>query len=93
MEDMYSDLNLNEDSEDILMYMKDSLSIDSDVFIFELDETDDHLTYVKDGQTYLQLFPIDHAVDLIEFDLDLKDKGYSNKAIAERLLEYRINDA
>jgi hypothetical protein len=39
------------------------------------------------------LFAVDHAIDLIEDDLDLKKKDISNLVIARRLIEYRINDA
>lgn len=42
---------------------------------------------------YIQLFAVDHTIDLIEDDLDLKKKDISNLVIARRLIEYRINDA
>jgi hypothetical protein len=47
----------------------------------------------KEGVKYIQLFAVDHAIDLIEDDLDLKKKDISNLVIARRLIEYRINDA
>ena len=85
----------NEDSksEALLIYMKDQLDLESEIAIFSIEETDDDILFMKEGERYIQFFPVDHAVDLVESDLDLKNKGYSDLEIAKRLLEYRINDA
>ncbi|MDR1714977.1 MAG: hypothetical protein LBS20_03960 [Prevotella sp.] len=90
---LYKDFNLNLDSEAILIYMQDSLNLESKIFLFEIEETEDYQIYKKDNIEYIQLFPVDYAIELINEDLDLMNKGYSNLAIAERLLQYRINDA
>lgn len=90
---MYEELGLNEESEALLIYLKEELDIEADITIFEIEETDDVLLFQKDGIQYIQLFPIAHVIDLIEFDLDLKDKGYSNIEIAQKLVDYRKNDA
>jgi hypothetical protein len=58
-----------------------------------MEETDDDLIFEKNGLRYIQFFPVDHAIDLIQFDLNLKDRGYSDTEIAKRLLQYRLTDA
>jgi hypothetical protein len=91
--DIYRKQNLNEESEVLLIYMKEPLDIESEISIFEIEETEGNLFFDKDGVAYVQLFALPHAIDLIESDLDLKGKGFSDLQIAERLLEYRKNDA
>lgn len=93
LESFYEEKGLNVESESLLIYMKQTINIDSEIVFFEMEETDDEVLFSKDGIEYLQLFPISHAVELIESDLDLKDKGYTNLQIANRLVEYRIHDA
>lgn len=84
---------LNADSEALLIYMQEDLNLEAEISILEIEETEDEIVFEKEGIRYIQLFPIDHAIDLIEHDLNLKDKGYSDLQIAERLLEYRKYDA
>jgi hypothetical protein len=93
LDELYLTEKLNTDSEALLIYMQGALDLASEIKFFAIEETGDHLVYEKDGVQYEQLFPIDYAIELIESDLDLKGKGYSNLQIAKRLLEYRIKDA
>lgn len=93
LEELFLEQGLNIESEVLLIYMEGDLDLTSDISILEIEETEDDLIFEKDGLQYIQLFPIDYAIDLIEFDLNMKDKGYSDLEIAERLLEYRKNDA
>lgn len=93
LEEFYKDQGLNSESEALLIYMKVALNIDSEVSIFEIEETGDDLVFEKENVQYIQLFPLEYAVELIQEDLDLKDKGYSDLQIAKRLLEYREKDA
>lgn len=90
---LYNEQGLNTTSEALLIYMQGSLSMESNIMIFEIEETEDDLIFKKDGMKYIQLFPIDYAVELIESDLNMKNKGYSDLEIAKRLLEYREKDA
>ena len=90
---LYQKLGVNSDSEALLIYLRETLSLESEISIFEIEETEDDIFFDKDGVQYVQLFAVNHAKDLIEFDLNLKDKGYSDVQIAQRLLDYRINDA
>jgi len=90
---LYQREGLNAESEAVLIYMKDVLALEAEIAFFEIEETEDDLIFEKNGVRYFQLFPIDYAVELIDSDLSLKDKGYSNLEIAQRLLEYRLKDA
>jgi len=93
LDELYRAKGLNTESEALLIYLRESLDLESDVTIFEIEETEDNLIFKKEGIRYLQLFPVDYAVELIETDLDMKGNGYSDIDIAERLLEYRQRDA
>ena len=93
LEDFYQEIGVDIESEALLIYMKGALDLKSEISIFEIEETKDDLLFEKDGIKYYQLFPVDYAVELIESDLDLRNKGYSDVEIAQRLLEYRLNDA
>lgn len=93
LEEFFQEQRLNTESEVLLIYMKGDLDLASDISILEIEETEDDLIFEKDGEQYIQLFPIEYAKDLIEFDLNMKDKDYSDLEIAERLLEYRKYDA
>ena len=93
LQNWYKNENLNLDSEALLIYMKHELHLDSEIKIFEIEETKDKLTFEKGGVTYIQVLPIDYAITLIHEDLALANKGISDLDIAKRLLEYRIFDA
>lgn len=93
LDKLLQELGLNRESEALLIYMKSTLDLTSEIIILEIEETEDELIFEKEEIKYIQLFPIDHTTDLIKFDLSLKDKGYSDLEIAKRLLEYRIYDA
>ncbi|MBK7884941.1 MAG: hypothetical protein IPJ81_15030 [Chitinophagaceae bacterium] len=93
MENLYQQRKLNTESEALLIYMQNELSLESNIAFFKIEETEDDLKFVKNGLQYVQLFPIDYAIELIESDLDLKNKGYTNLEIAKRLLEYRLKDS
>ncbi|OJW02648.1 MAG: hypothetical protein BGO52_00605 [Sphingobacteriales bacterium 44-61] len=89
---LYQERGINRDSEALLIYLSESLSLNSEVEIFAIEETEDNLVFEKDGVRYIQLFPLDYTLDLINFDLDLIGKGYSDLEIAKRLLNYRERD-
>lgn len=93
LEDLYQEEEINTESEALLIYMNGALDLKSEISVFEIEETEDDLVFEKNGEKYFQLFPIDYAIELIESDLELKDKGYSDLEIAKRLLDYRLKDA
>ena len=91
--ELYKMHGVDPDSEAIIIFFAEKFELNSEIALWEIEETEGELEFVKDGLVYMELFPVNHAVNLIEFDLNLKDKGYSDEQIAQRLLEYRINDA
>ncbi|SDL83901.1 hypothetical protein [Pedobacter antarcticus] len=93
LEEFYIEHELDMDSEALIIYMKESLSMESEIYIYPIEETDDDLVYEKNGIKFIQFFPLDYALELINSDLQLMNKGLTDRAIAERLLEYRLKDA
>lgn len=91
--ELYQEQGLNAESEALLIYLQDALDLECNIVILGIEETEDDLVFEKEGVQYIQLFPVDYAIELIESDLDLKNKGYSNLEIAQILLEYRRKDA
>lgn len=93
LESLYSKIKFNSDEDVLCIYMEDEINIKSDVYFFTIEETDDDIIFQRNGVKYVQLLPVDYAIELIESDLDLKDNGYSNLQIAERLVKYALRDA
>jgi hypothetical protein len=92
LDELYEREGLNSESDTLLIYMSDTLDIHSEIQFFDMEETEDELVYQKNGMTYVQLFPVEYAIELID-DLDLRGKNYTDSEIARRLIEYRIKDA
>lgn len=92
LERLYSEVSFGRDDINLLIYMEDKLDVGSDVYLYSEEETNDLIVFLKDGKRYIQLFPVEFAVYLIEFDLDLKDKGLSDLEIAEQLVKYALLD-
>ncbi len=82
---------LNPESEALLICMKNVLSLNSEIRIFEIEETRDDLFYMKDGMKFVQFLPMNLAAKFVQMNLDGKES--SVLAVAQRLLEYAINDA
>lgn len=93
VDNILAGLSQNKQSEAFLVYLQKPLGVESEVTFFPIEETEDSLLYQKSGREYLQLFPLEYALELIESDLDLLGKGRNSHQIADRLLQYRINDA
>lgn len=93
IEQWYRESNVDPETEAVFICCKEKLDIDSDVYLFTIDETNGELFFEKNGVKYCELFEVEHAVNLIEYDLKLKNRGYTDMQIAVRLLEYRLNDA
>ncbi|PQA56755.1 hypothetical protein [Siphonobacter curvatus] len=90
LESLYEPYTLNKEAEYILVYAIEDLTLDAEIVFFDPEETDDYLTFEKDGVKYVQFFSIDHAIDLLD---QLELRGKPIKQIAKRLLKYRIYDA
>lgn len=86
-------LRLSTDSEAILIYMRGTLDLDSELKFFEIQHTEDKLVFEETGVTYYQLLPLDHAVEILDSYFSDKEKKLDNFGLAKKLLEYAINDA
>jgi hypothetical protein len=93
LDKLYRMMEVNVESEALLVYMKESLDINAEVEIFEIEETDDDLVIERNGVSYVQLFPVDYIIELIQSDLKLNNKSYSEIEIASKILDYRLRDA
>lgn len=91
--ELFQKQRLNMESEALIIYMQKELSLESDLSIFEIEETDDDIIFIKHGIQYVQFYPIDYAIQLLESDLELKGQSYSDLEIAQTLLDYRQKDA
>ena len=91
--DLYAVYSINPESASIGIYMENSLDINSNIELFEIEETGGRIENVKNNRKYIAVLPVDLAIELIDYDLDLKDKGLTDLQIAQRLLDYSINDA
>lgn len=81
---------LDPDAEELVIYMKDALSLTSEIRIFNIEGSEDKMKLQKDNVNYIQLFPMSLAIDAFDF---LKLAGKSDIDAAKRLLEYREKDA
>ncbi|AZB19729.1 hypothetical protein EG352_19100 [Chryseobacterium indologenes] len=92
LDDLYIEFNADSESEALIVCLKDSLDMNSEVAIFGIEETDGDLIFEKDENKYVELFPLEMTQEMIEEYINTY-KGISNIKIAESLLNYRINDA
>lgn len=89
-EDLLTDLNIDNNCEEVLIYALDKLDINSDILLIELEKTEDDLEINFEEKKYIQIFPYSFVYELITIDFsNLK----TDLDIAQRLIEYRINDA
>ena len=89
---LFDEKKLNKSSEAVLIYMEGELGLESEIVLFDIEETGDCIYYEKNGIHFEQLFSLTFALELIN-DYRLIRKGYSDLQIAQRLVEYGINDA
>ncbi|HEX7906105.1 MAG TPA: hypothetical protein VF487_19665 [Chitinophagaceae bacterium] len=75
------------------LYMENSLSLDSNIRFFDSEKISNDLEMEVEGIKYVNLFPLYLAQEMIEEFTKSTEKKYSDLEIANRLLEYRINDA
>lgn len=90
---LYAELGVDSDSESILIYMKNKITAESDLTLLPIEESEDEMQLRRDGVDFVQLFPVDHAIDLIESDLNLSKTKLSDNEVALRLIKYAQTDA
>ena len=87
---MLTDSHLDVNCEEVLIYAVNKLNINSDIILIELEKTGDYLEITLDGKKYIQILPYSLAQELVTFDFSNLN---SDIDIAQRLIEYCINDA
>lgn len=92
LDSLYIEFEADTESEALIVCLKDSLDLNSEVAIFGIEETEGDLIFEKNGNKYVELFPLDSVQEMVE-EYNNTHKGISTTEIAERLLDYRVNDA
>ena len=75
---------------DAEIYLKDSLSADSDLVIFDSEKIEGLIEMRKDNNTYYYLFSLDL---LAEVYADYSRITETDHEIVEKIINYRISDA
>jgi hypothetical protein len=83
--------NIDEFDEELIIFQKDELSIDSEVVLFEQDKDD--TVRIKDGITYVYFSEFFIAKEFIEDWTNSLDFKPTAREIALRLLQYAVYDA
>jgi hypothetical protein len=88
--DLLSDRRIDNNCKEVLIYALDKLDINSDIILIEVEKTEDNLEITLEDKKYVQILPYSLAHELTTIDLsNLK----TDIDIAQRLIEYSINDA
>jgi hypothetical protein len=82
---------IDEFDEELVIFQKDKLSIDSEVALFERDEDD--TVRIKDGIKYVYFLELFIAKEFIEDWTSSLDFKPNAREVALRLLQYAIYDA
>ncbi len=81
--------SINADSEVIEVYMHKPFNVKSEIFFFEIEDTEGLTKYEFNSKTYYNLFDFYYFQDVIN-DSSIK---LSSEELANVLLSYSINDA
>jgi hypothetical protein len=72
------------------IYLKDLICVESELFFFDDTKIEGTIEMIVNKQKFLNLFSLDHLVELIE---DYSDSITSDQLTAERIIDFRLNDA
>ena len=86
MSEYYADI----DYYDAEVYLKNSLSVESELAIFDGDKIEGMIEMHVNNEQYYNLFSLDLLVEVYE---DYSSPTETDYEIAERIINYRINDA
>ena len=84
LNNLLSDLRIDINCEEVLIYSLDKLDIDSSIFLIELEKTKDKLEITLEGKKNVQLIPNSLAHELITIDLSNFGTDFE---ISQRLIE------
>jgi hypothetical protein len=93
LKDFYHTQGLNDGIETLIIYLVDSLSIESAVKVLAIEETGGRSRLQHAGVDYVSLLGVDEAIELLTTDLSLQGKKVTHLDRANRLVEYAIYDA
>ncbi|WP_142685410.1 hypothetical protein [Chitinophaga polysaccharea] len=74
------------------LYMKDSLSFESEIAFFDAETIPGYIIIEMDGIRYKNLFSLNLIQEMVE-EYVAEYPNWSDLDIAKRIMEYRINDA
>lgn len=77
----------------LVIFQKEKLSIDGEVFLFDQEECGGQLYFIKDNITYAYLLEINIAKEFIDGWLDNLSSKPTDMEIAQRVYLYAISDA
>lgn len=92
LNDLLTELNVNRDSEALIACLKGSVDLNSEVSILGIEDTDGKLIFERDGTRFIELFPLEMVQEMATEYVN-QYKNISHYEIAQRLIDYRINDA
>jgi hypothetical protein len=75
---------------DAEVYLKDSINEESELVIFDSEKIEGMIEMEINNEKYYNLFTLDHFVEVFE---DYSEPSGKDIEIAERIINYRINDA
>ena len=84
--------NINEQDENLIIFQKEVLSIDSEVVLFERDD-DDSTTRTNDGIKYVYFLEMFLAQEFVSDWIESQKIKPDTREIAQRLLQYATYDA
>lgn len=75
---------------DAEVYLKDSLNIESELLIFDAEKIEGMIEMEVNNEKYYNLFSLDLLTEVYD---DYSKPSGTDREIAERIINYRINDA
>lgn len=81
--------NIHIDVDFIDIYMKDKISKDSEIGLFNVEEIPNLLNIKIDNICYINLFPLSLLIELVTIDFKLINGAELN----DKIISYRLNDA
>lgn len=84
---------LSAEAEVIEIYMTKPFELDKVLAFFPIEETEGLIQHTVDGVDYHNLFDFYFFLDAIEESKNAQNRAFSDEQIADKLLNYAINNA
>lgn len=75
----------------IIIYMKDKVALDSKISFYDFDAISNELIMEVNGEKYEYFFGLEDAQEMVEGYIE--EHNPTNLQMAQRMIEYNINDA